>query len=200
LLAVRALLTVVTGCAFVGEAEACSIPRYELFFEPGSAQISTQGMNTVKQHASGIRWRIENRPLPDSCERLTIFGQADGAEGATPEIRIDVARAEAVRSTLQREGVDIKSISIEGRMGESNILPTRPGFAEAQNRNAWALWRRGAGRWRCDPETKGSHDWPTCDSHDFRGSCYWELLDGTICNFDRVPDPNPAKYSVILER
>ena len=24
----------------------------------------------------------------------------------------------------------------------------------------------------------------------------WQLADGTICNFDNVPDPNPVKYSV----
>jgi hypothetical protein len=30
-----------------------------------------------------------------------------------------------------------------------------------------------------------------------RPACYDELTDGTVCNFDSVPDPNLQKYSVV---
>ena len=49
----------------------------------------------------------------------------------------------------------------------------------------------------CDPASKN----PRFTNHsgdcevDYK-LCYWQLADGTICNFDNVPDPNPVKYSV----
>jgi hypothetical protein len=193
------LLAAIALVCAVRAALACSSAAgpFSLFFEFGSAQISAQGRNTIKQVAT-IAASKAKAHLPASCERLTILGQADTAEAAVPGGRIDVARAEAVLNALDEQGVPRGLAETEGRMGKKNYVDTGPGVREPQNRNAVVLWIRGEGRLRCDPATKFMPSEPPSLCGETYRECYWELKDGTICNFSDAPSPNPVQYSTIV--
>jgi hypothetical protein len=184
----------VVTCRLACPALACSpIADSEgVFFESDSAKISPQALAAVKSFMGKFQYKAQKQ-LPPNCERLTVTGYADTAEETTPGVRIDISRAEAVRDLLVNEGFQKSSMVIEGGMGKGHLVPTPPNIREPQNRwvNIW--WRRGEGRWRCDPATKLE---PAGVCGEKYTACYWELTDGTICNFDHAPDPNPAKYSV----
>lgn len=176
---------------------ACSvINNYEVFFDFGSDRVSTQGLDTLKRAAFHAR-RIRESGRPPSCESFLITGQADTAEAETLKGRIDLARAEAVQTALEHEGVPGDLMSTEGWMGQPNFVKTGPGVREPQNRNAVVWVRKGEGRLRCDPSTKNERPFPPACIGEY-GHCYWELTDGTICNFQNAPDPNPSRYSVIV--
>jgi hypothetical protein len=152
-------------------------------------------MATLGQAASAAQSRLKQK-LPAACKQFVVIGRADRAEAATPKLRIDLARAEAVRRALAQKGID-DGVGVEGRMGEL-LVPTAPGVKEPQNRNVLVRWdrpTRAEGRLRCGPATKQQAFPPACVGE--YGACYFELNDGTICNYDGVRDPNPQRYSVI---
>ena len=179
-----------------GSAYACSeYGEALIFFDFKSPQLSVQAMNTLEQ-AAGVQRRKLEQKLPAACEQFVLIGHADTAEAMTPEVRIDLARAEAVRRALAQKGIDA-GIRVEGRMGEL-LVPTGPGVKEPQNRTVQIKWdqpSRATGHLRCDPATKQQAFPPACVGE--YGACYFELNDGTICNYNGVPDPNPQRYSVI---
>ncbi len=192
LLILAALMIAARGA---GSAYACSgYQEVLVFFDFSSTELSPHAMTTLDQAARASRSKLKQK-LPATCEQFALTGHADTAEAATPDVRIDLARAEAVRRALVQKGID-GTIRVEGRMGEL-LVPTGPAVREPQNRNVvvrWNLSRQDTGRFRCDPATKQQAFPPACIGE--YGACYFELNDGTICNFEGVPDPNPQRYSV----
>jgi hypothetical protein len=185
-----------SGVASVSIACTRSDRPIFVFFGSGSFELSSQALNTLKMVLPVAQYKAG---LPKRCERLMVTGNADTAEALTPEIRIDVSRAEAVRTAFLQYGILAEHISVEGGMGGPNLIPTGPGVREPQNRNVVVWWQVSKGRWRCDPSTKNETYNPAACQGEY-GRCYYELTDGTACNFDGVPNPDPAKYSVILGR
>jgi hypothetical protein len=190
-----ALLAVMDNAAF-----ACSPalgPMVLFFFDTGSSAFN-------RQHESpeAMIKQVMPRGVSPKCYSLVVVdGHADKAEAMTPEVRVDLARAEAVREALVRAGMPRESIEIAGRMADEPVISTAPGVSEPRNRRVVVSWSQtwGAGRERCDPATLNDQSVrpvTTCGIPKY-AACYWELTDGTICNFGDVPDPNPQRYSVI---
>jgi hypothetical protein len=152
-------------------------------FDPQSSEIkSAESVEQLRGFATGaIKDTRNGRPLDQRCERLVVRAYADAVEQS---IRgLDVARAMAVRDFLVKEvGIPASQIDVQ-LMGAGS---------ESQSRLVTTLWENGKGRWRCNPAIE--RPMTTCGRD--TSSCYWELTDGTICNFSGVADPNPAKYSV----
>jgi hypothetical protein len=103
-----------------------------------------------------------------------------------PDVRLGVLRAEVAKPLLMNAGLLEEGI----RLSVHVVDRFRP-FSEAILHWSWAK-----GRLRCDPTTKRTGPTPMC-LPDFEACC-WELTDGTVCNTGNVPNPVPAKYSVIL--
>jgi hypothetical protein len=161
-----------------------------IFFPPDSAELSAQSLSTIWSAGSA---RIGQR-VPAACESFSVVGHIDAAEATRPDSKLDVARADAVRLALEKRGASV--VQVEGRSGQESLVKTAPGVAEPQNRRAIISWSRAAkGRVRCDPATRQQAHSAACIGE--YGACYVELYDGTICNYDGVPDPNPERYSVV---
>jgi hypothetical protein len=161
-----------------------------IFFDFESVDLSKPQQKAMLEQFQ----RVLARGLPRRCASVTIRGMTDTAEAATPDKRLGTARAEAVRDAMVRAGYSKDDIKIEGFAGTNLLVPTGPGVREPQNRRAEFDWTYGKGRFRCDPASKNEGPFNTCSAAYNR--CYWELTDGTICNFEQVPNPNPATYSV----
>lgn len=190
----RLVLAMMAFCGVADAADACSVVLHEVFFDVGSADArSPQQVDTIAKFV-----RISQpdlRKLAPTCERIVVSGFADTAEAAVAGNRIDVNRAETIRDALVNGGVPKDWIETKGMKGTLRI-ETGPGVREPQNRNAVAAWVWRSGRYRCDPASKKAGP-PACLEGEYR-ACYLELTDGTVCNFDNVPDPNPQKYSVVV--
>ena len=180
-------------------AFACSpvpSPSAIFLFDTGSSDFNRQ-----HEPFEAMIKRFMPRGVSPKCySSAEVVGHADKAEATTSNVRIDLARAEAVREALVRAGMPGESIRVVGRMADWPLVPTAPGASEPQNRRVEVSWSRAwsAGRLRCDPATQNDQSVPsmtTCGIPKY-SACYWELTDGTICNFGGVPDPDPSKYSV----
>jgi hypothetical protein len=174
-------------------ASACS-PSYTAFFDFQRAVVSEQGKRTL----DSIRGAVgSERPvLPLQCIRLRLVGHMDAAEAAAAagSDKLGLERLTSARDVLIAVGIPEGAIEILNMGARQPVVPTAPGIQEPQNRRVeMDRYNYGEGRWRCDPAVKrldmGMCGWET-------GSCYWELTDGTICDFHGVGDANPAKYSV----
>jgi len=69
-----------------------------VFFDFRSTEVSAQAMRTLRQAAG-------DHKLPAACKQFVVTGHADTAEAATPDVRMDLARATAVRQALQELAV-----------------------------------------------------------------------------------------------
>ena len=176
-----AMTRIFIGCllavtCFIAPASACSRSSFMIFFDFGSADLNNSYQKATLEQFQ----RVVALGLPPKCSTVTVFGTADTAEAAIPESRLGIARAEVVRDAMVHAGYPKAAIQIEGFMGTKLLVPTGPGVREPQNRRVEFDWVYGKGRWRCDSAVERPM-MGTCG----RGtnSCYWELTDGTICNF-----------------
>lgn len=189
------LMRTAIGCLIaitcvVAPASACSWTSFMIFFDYGSADLnSPRQKSTLEQFQ-----RVVALQLPRKCTSVTVRGMTDTAEAATPDKRLGRARAEAVRDAMVRAGYPKEDIKIDSFEGTNLLVPTEPSVREPQNRRVEFDWVYGKGRFRCDPASKSEGPFNTCSEAYSR--CYWELTDGTICNFRQVPSPNPTTYSV----
>ena len=179
------MMTALTSSAF-----ACSpIRTYTFFFDFRSTAMFRPTLEFMSRNLL--------RPgLSASCRQYTILGHADTAEANTLEIRVDIERAQAVRDAMVAAGAPQQAIRVEGAMARQLLVPTGPNVREPQNRRVEVTWSEASGRRHCDPEVERVEPKvvTTCGGP---AACYVELSDGTICNFDGVPDPNPQRYSII---
>lgn len=189
-----AVVVLAFAAAGTAPAVACSSnDNVMVFFDFRSAELSANGRRSLELAASAVKGKSEPT-VPAACRKqVVVTGYADTAEASTPDVRIDLARAESTWRGFERLGVDIGAVRLEGRMNEL-LVPTGPGVREPQNRRAMLQWTTPKGHWRCDPATEQQADSAACIGK-YR-ACYYELTDGTICNFNGVPDPGPQRYSV----
>src|SRR5205823_6302968 len=96
-----------------GAGNACSPATYMTFFGFESAELSPLATATINKMV-GHKFTTG---LPAACVRVLVVGHADTAEAATPDRRVDIARAEAVRAAIVREGVPADMIETRGAMG-----------------------------------------------------------------------------------
>jgi hypothetical protein len=121
------------------------------------------------------------------CVVLQVNVVSDRTETSIENDQLGAARASAVRRFLKAAGFPDERMDIQVSIGHLDSSP-----AAVPIRWAVINWSLAKGRYRCDPAIERK---PNSCGYD-TSSCYWELTDGTICNFNNVPDPNPAKYSV----
>jgi hypothetical protein len=105
---------------------------------------------------------------------------------------MDITRGEALKKILiERGGLSMELVEVRG-MG----APIRSDDPELQklNRAVSVSMKSAPGRWHCDPSSS-----PMICPPNRYSACYLELTDGTVCNVHDVPEPNPKKYSVIVD-
>jgi hypothetical protein len=131
-----------------------------------------------------------SRRADAKCSMIVVAGYLE-----EPEIKsdpdLDRSRADRMVSFLTRE-VGIPKDRIEA-VGAG----TRPFFDKGNGRGTRTYLQLPPGRWRCDPQTKSPPERMCSRGYD---ACYFELSDGTVCNLENVPHPNPVRYSIRLEQ
>jgi hypothetical protein len=176
-------------------ALACSyITNTMIFFPFGSAELSPQVMKQIQSMGFGP----PGQRLPAGCQSFELVGHTDTAEAAEADGNLSIARAEVVQRALEQQRGG-RVVRISGRPDQLLVV-TGPAVKEPQNRRVTVQWTSATkGRTRCDPVTENDQSGPltTCGIPKY-AACYFELEDGTVCNFRNVPNPNPAKYSVVL--
>lgn len=130
--------------------------------------------------------------LNPACVNFSIKGASDTEEAGPSEGRIVAERIEAVRRGLLELGFSSDRIDI-GRPVINPTPPAKQGIINVPDRSVRVDYRYSKGRYRCDPSTKYKDHLPGCAAY---GACYLELVDGTVCNVNNVPDPRPGRYSV----
>jgi hypothetical protein len=191
-LASRLLCATLATIVVADPAQACMPIVHDVYFDFGSTEVRLpQHLKTIALFAASST--PARRPLAPKCERIVVSGSVDSAEAQTTGDRLGVARAETVRDALVAAGVRREWIDI--KVGKPEI-ETGPGVREPRNRRVSADWVWQPGTYRCDPASEHTGPAPTCAGK--YAACYLELADGTVCNFQNVPDPNRRKYSVVL--
>lgn len=181
-------------------AFACSpfpSPSVYFFFDVGVSEVN----HIHDSFEAMIKRAMPHGVSPKCYSSVEVQGHSDNADAMVSDVRIDLVRAEVVREALVRAGMPRESIKIDGRMVTLPMVATTAGGSALANRYVAVRWSQAwsAGRSHCDPTTLNDQ------SRSFEihcgipkySACYWELADGTICNFHGVPDPNPSKYSVV---
>lgn len=167
------------GLLCAAAAEACSpLPPPLVRFETNSAAVPADRLEVLRSLAGPAK---ANNP---KCLAFDLSVFVDPAENG----EIAKARLEAVRTVLLGEGAVVGQIMAKV---EAPAAATGPMTRSVVVNRNWTV-----GQWRCDP---ASHN-PKAIAADCQKtylSCYLQLADGTMCNPDNVPNPNPATYSVV---
>jgi hypothetical protein len=162
-----------------GAAEACSpLPPPLVRFETNSAAVPADRLEVLRSLAGPAK---ANNP---KCLAFDFSVFVDPTEKG----EVAAARVEAVKAVLQGEGVAGSQIMSKVEAPAATASPmTR---SVVVNRN-WT-----AGQWRCDPASHNPNAIAAACQKTY-SRCYLQLADGTVCNPDNVPNPNPATYSVV---
>jgi hypothetical protein len=161
------------------------------FFDFESDSVSPQALATID--AFSKRFGKGSSSLSPQCLRVKVTGHNDRAEGEISGDTFGLQRGNAIRDALVARGIASGSIEVRTAGPRAPMVPTASGTKEPQNRRVELTWGYGNGRWRCDPAVE--RPYATTCGRDLR-SCYFELADGTVCNFHDVADPTRAKYTV----
>ena len=176
--------------ASAGAVEACQPPPANMsLFEAGKSVLP------AKQQEALLVYLARFRNVDPKCTRIDVKAYAsDGERAVNPGLAL--ARSAAISRALVADGFLPESIRLSdgGRFARDEEKPLDK---RVETR---ADWNWAQGRMRCDPATELPPDTPTttCGPVRFR-VCYLELKDGTICNISNVPNPGPAKYSVVSD-
>lgn len=100
--------------------------HYRVFFDWDSAVITPAGHIEVEKAA--VSAKAGARP------RLELTGHADRSGAEAFNMKLSLARAEAVKAALVRLGVDPVAISVMGRGEQEPLIATKDGVREARNR------------------------------------------------------------------
>jgi hypothetical protein len=175
-------------------ANACTPFEVSNFFEVGSADVGNDVRRLDQSRAMVQRMYDIGLRAEAKCSKIVVAGYLEEAE-AKSDPDLDRSRAERMVSFLTREvGIPKERIEAVG-------AGTRPfigvNFYDGYYRATRTYLQIPPGRWRCDPQTRSSPE-HMCS----RGyvACYYELSDGTVCNLENVPDPNPRRYPIRLEQ
>lgn len=176
--------------AFVGAADACPPP-------PANMSVFEEGKSVVPegQREALLVYLARFRGVDPKCARINVKGYAsEGERASNPGLA--AARSASISRTLVADGFLTSNIrsSDGGKYARNDEDPS------AKSAETLADWNWTQGRMRCDPATEIPANQPTpeCGPNRFR-VCYLELKDGTICNIGNVPNPGPAKYSVVSD-
>jgi len=170
------LLLLVSVCLALHETEAIACtppPPLTVEFERNSALLQADALSSMNP---ALR---ELRLFGPKCASFHIYAydETETSRGLTD------ARANEIKKTLINFGA------------KPELIKT---FIERSTaRRQIELYNYGAsGHLHCDPASKNPAYKDGADCQRPYTRCYVQLEDGTICNYDNVPDPNPVRYSV----
>jgi hypothetical protein len=172
------LLLMLGGAA----AQACPPPQPTfVVFDSNSSVLPADRLAALNDLARVVR------AIPARCSSFELRGFIDPSENG----ELVVARAESIRNFLVAEGAldDAMSVKVER-------VPVVPARGNPYSRAVTVRWIAAKGEWRCDPGSANPNfSTAPCQQRYLR--CYFVLADGTVCNPQNVPDPNPETYSVV---
>jgi hypothetical protein len=164
-------------------ANACSPPPTPmLYFGYGTAELKESDVRAVR---NGLLLPASVEP---KCVLFEISVTSDPSEGGE---QVGSKRLAAAKRLLIDAG--FSSSNLKGQQSVTRMAQPRDSFGIRRAELKWT-WARG--KMRCDPTTKQQPFPPACQG-DY-AACYLELEDGTVCNINNVPDPNPTRYSAVL--
>jgi hypothetical protein len=174
----RALVLSVSICLALYETEAiaCSPPPpTSIEFERNSTKLQADALPSM---VPALR---ELRLYGPKCASFHVHAYADDESESSR--RLADARANELKRALINVGA------------KSNLIKTFV-RSTAGNRDVDLYHFGASGRVHCDPASKNSAYIGGANCQPQYTHCYVELEDGTICNYDNVPDPNPKRYSI----
>jgi outer membrane protein OmpA-like peptidoglycan-associated protein len=102
-----------------------------IFFDVDSTTISENWRNSLRQTATVA--------LESKFGGVNVTGHADRSGSDTYNMDLSRRRAEAVRDELVRLGVPVERIKLQWRGESQNMVTTKDGVREPQNRRAEAM-------------------------------------------------------------
>ena len=121
-----ALMLGLTAGAAAQEAAAVPTVPIMVFFDWGKGEIRSDDAATLDKVAEAYRAR------PSARVRLT--GHTDRSGSLATNRRTGLARAEMVRTELERRGIARNAVSVASFGEEQPLVPTEDGVREVQNR------------------------------------------------------------------
>jgi hypothetical protein len=100
--------------------------NFMVFFDWDRSNITPQARGTIQQAAQAHR-SMGNVPI-------SLIGHADKSGPNNYNMALSMRRANAVKDTLVREGVNQQAIQVAGRGEEQPLVQTADGVREPQNR------------------------------------------------------------------
>ena len=158
------------------EAGACSPPPpLSIEFTDDSSDLRADTLSSMSSALGGLR---QHGP---KCASFAIYAYSRDESG--PSRRLAEDRADKSKSALINFGAkpDLIKTFVRSEVGRRQ--------AELANYGV-------SGRTYCDPTSKNAAYVDGANCQPQYTQCYVKLEDGTICNYDAVPDPNPVRYSV----
>jgi OmpA-OmpF porin, OOP family len=104
------------------------VKSYIVFFDFNKSNLTEAAQAVVSE---AVRTAKSN-----GFVKVQVTGHTDTVGSARYNQTLSVARAQAVREEMIRDGLDGGSIAIEGRGFHDLLVPTAPGVREPQNRRA----------------------------------------------------------------
>ena len=123
---VAALMLGLPAGAAAQEATGLPTAPIMVFFDWGKGEIRSDDAATLDKVAQAYRAR------PSARVRLT--GHTDRSGSAVTNRRTGLARAETVRTELERRGIPRNATSVASFGEEQPLVPTEDGVREVQNR------------------------------------------------------------------
>lgn len=100
--------------------------NFMVFFDWDRSNITPQAHETIEQ-AANMHRAMGNAPI-------SVVGHADKSGPNNYNMALSMRRANAVKDTLVREGVNQQAIQVAGRGEEQPLVQTADGVREPQNR------------------------------------------------------------------
>ncbi len=104
-----------------------------LYFKPGSTELTENSQQQLPRILAAIRKRMP-------CE-INIIGHCDRTGSREYNIRLSLARAQAVHTWLKTNGAADQTFKVESYGEEDPLIPTPDGVAEPRNRRVEILIR-----------------------------------------------------------
>ena len=115
-------------------ASQAKAPDYmEIFFAPGSSAIREDDMPTLEHAARLYR---DGKPIV-----MVVSGGTDATGSPDLNLRLSVARANAVVRELVERGIPIERFQVVGKGITDPAVPDENGKPEPRNRRAVITWR-----------------------------------------------------------
>ncbi len=122
----HALLVLFIGGVLAAPASAATARTFLIFFDWGSAKVSSSAQDILKQVAQSYA---------QQHARLVVEGNCDTSE-RTPD-KLSLERAKAIRAGLRSAGASSgATISLKGAGTSDPMVPTGPDEREPRNRRA----------------------------------------------------------------